>query len=333
MTKRVAINGFGRIGRAAMRIIMQRPELGIEIVAINDPSPLEQTMLLFEFDSNYGRYPGTVELSADEKFMIVDGKKIQVFASREISELPWGDLDIDVVLECTGVFRTADKVQPHLDQGAKKVLLSAPAKGDGFETIVLGVNEHALKDEHCLLSNASCTTNGLAPMVKALHESFEVESGLMTTIHSYTNDQRILDVGHSDLRRARAAALNIIPTSTGAAKAVALVLPELKGKLNGLSIRVPTPTVSLVDLVVQVKKAPKDADEVNAILKAASDKNPAILGYETRPLVSMDYKGDSRSSIVDASETMVIGNQIKVLTWYDNEWGYSNRLVELAAKL
>ena len=328
MTKRVAINGFGRIGRMALRIAMQNKD--VEIVAINDPSPLEQTALLLEFDSNHGRYPGTVETGKD--CLIVDGKKIKVFSTRNVSDLPWGELKIDTVLECTGIFRTVETAQPHIDQGAKKVLLSAPAKGEGFTTIVLSVNDDTLTGDEKFISNASCTTNGFAPVVKALHEAFEIENGLMTTIHSYTNDQRILDVGHSDLRRARAAALNIIPTSTGAAKAVGLVLPELKGKLNGISVRVPTPTVSLVDFVALVKKD-VTVEEVNAVLEKRSKEIPHILGYETRPLVSMDYKHDPRSCIVDASETMVVGRQVKVLTWYDNEWGYSNRLVELAAKL
>jgi len=327
---RIAINGFGRIGRAALRIALQKEDL--EVVAINDPSPIEQTAHLFEFDSNYGRYPGKVEIGKDGKSLCIDGKCIQTFASREITELPWKELKIDVVLECTGVFRTAEKAQPHLDQGAKKVLLSAPAKSEGFSMIVLGVNDDTLTGKETLISNASCTTNGFAPMVKVIHEAFGIESGLMTTIHSYTNDQRILDVGHKDLRRARAAALNIIPTSTGAAKAVGKVYPELNGKLNGISVRVPTPTVSLVDFVAELKKE-VTAEEVNKALKAASKKMPHILGYEERPLVSMDYKGDPRSCIVDASETMVIGKQVKILTWYDNEWGYSNRLVELAAKL
>lgn len=328
MTKRVAINGFGRIGRCALRIAMKDPN--IEVVAINDPSPLEQTTLLFEFDSNYGRYPGTVEVKDNN--IVVDGKEIKTFATRNITDLPWGDLDIDVVLECTGVFRTAEKAQPHLDQGAKKVLLSAPAKSEGFQTIVLGVNDHELDTSGKLFTNASCTTNGLAPVAKVLDEEFGIESGLMTTIHAYTNDQRILDVGHSDLRRARAAALNVIPTSTGAAKAVGLVLPQLKGKLNGISVRVPTPTVSLVDLTVKLKKS-ATAEEVNAAFKAFSDIHPHILGYEARPLVSMDYKADNRSSIVDAAETMVIDDMVKVLAWYDNEWGYSCRLVELAGML
>jgi glyceraldehyde 3-phosphate dehydrogenase len=232
-------------------------------------------------------------------------------------------------MECTGVFCTKEKCQAHLDQGAKKVLLSAPAKDEGFKTIVLGVNEDDLKADDKFVSNASCTTNCLAPVAKVLHDNFGIVTGLMTTIHAYTNDQNVLDVGHKDLRRARAAGLSMIPTSTGAAKAVGLVIPELKGKMTGLAVRVPTPTVSLVDLVVKVTKK-VTVEDVNKALEAASNENPALLGYETRPLVSKDFQGDSRSSIVDASETMVIGDMVKVLAWYDNEWGYSCRYVDLA---
>ncbi len=329
MTKRVAINGFGRIGRAAARIIIEG-NCDLELVAINDPAPSEQTVHLFQFDTNYGKFNGEVSTENGGNILNINGKKIQNFSTREISELPWGEHGIDVVLECTGVFRTLEKVQPHISQGAKKVLLSAPAKTDGFTTIVVGVNDADLSDSDKFVSNASCTTNCLAPVAKVLHENFEIVSGLMTTIHAYTNGQRILDVGHKDLRRARAAAENIIPTSTGAAKAVGLVLPELQGKLNGLAVRVPTPTVSLVDLVVKVGKS-TSMKEVNAALKKESEVHPHILGYETRPLVSMDYKLDPRSSIVDATETMVMdGDLIKVMSWYDNEWGYSCRLVELA---
>ncbi len=331
MKKRIAINGFGRIGRAAARIILQdHPEL--ELVAINDPSLPEVTAHLFQFDTNYGRYPGTVTTESDGTVLNVNGTKIKNFSTREISELPWGDLDIDVVLECTGVFRTLEKAQPHIDQGAKKVLLSAPAKSEGFTTVVLGVNDEILTGKERFVSNASCTTNCLSPVAKVLHENFEIKSGLITTVHSYTSSQNILDMGHKDLRRARAAAENMIPTSTGAAKAVGLVLPELNGKLNGLAVRVPMPTVSLVDLTVKIgKKA--SAEEINAALKAASDKIPEILGFETRPLVSSDYRCDSRSSIVDADQTMVIDDLVKVLTWYDNEWGYSCRLVDIAARM
>lgn len=329
MKKRIAINGFGRIGRAAARIILDNPDL--ELVAINDPSPTEQTMHLFMFDTNFGRFKGDISLEKDD-YLNINGQQVKNFSTRNIEDLPWGDLNIDVVLECTGVFRTKETASKHLEQGAKKVLLSAPGKSDGFTSVVLGVNEDILTGNETLISNASCTTNCLAPVAKVLQENFGIESGLMTTIHAYTNDQRILDVGHKDLRRARAAAQNIIPTTTGAAKAVGVVLPELEGKLNGISIRVPVPTVSLVDLVFKPsKKVTKE--EVNTALEAASKANPSILGFEKRPLVSSDYLCDSRSSIVDAAETMVMGDLVKVLAWYDNEWGYSCRLVELAAML
>lgn len=329
MKKRVAINGFGRIGRCAARVILEHDDL--ELVAINDPSDPDLTAHLFAFDTNFGRLPYPV--SVEDGYLVVGDKRIRNFTTRDVTELPWGDLDIDVVLECTGVFRTLDKSEPHIAQGAKKILLSAPAKSEGFTTIVLGVNDDTLTGDEVYLSNASCTTNCLSPVAKVIDEAFGIERGFMTTVHSYTNDQRILDTTHKDMRRARAAAQNIIPTTTGAAKAVGLVLPHLKGKLNGISIRVPSPTVSIVDLVAQVRTAPESAEAVNATLKAASDANPHILGFETRPLVSSDYKMDSRSSIVDADQTMVIDNMVKVVAWYDNEWGYSNRLVELAAKV
>jgi len=330
--KRIAINGFGRIGRCAARILMQDHSDKLELVAINDPSDALLMAHLFEFDSNYGRYAGKVSVEEDGKILNIDGHKIQKFATREIKELPWGALGVDVVIDCTGVFCNGEKCQPHLDQGAKKVLLSSPAKDESFKTIVLGVNEETLKPSDVFVSNASCTTNGLAPVAKVLHENFGIISGLMTTIHAYTNDQNILDVSHKDWRRARAAALNMIPTSTGAAKAVGLVLPELKGKLDGLAVRVPTPTVSLVDLVIKVSK-PVTVESVNKAIEEASKKMPHIIGYEPRPLVSSDFKGDTRSTIFDPAETKVIGDIVKILTWYDNEWGYSCRLVELAERL
>lgn len=334
MKKRVAINGFGRIGRAAARLILTEYADQLELVAINDPSPIETTAHLFQFDSNYGTFEKTVTAGVDngQDYLEVDGERILNFSTRNITDLPWGDLGVDIVLECTGVFRTEEKCQPHLDQGAKKVLLSAPAKSEGFRSIVIGVNDEELLDSDVFVSNASCTTNCLAPVAKVLHDTFEIQSGLMTTIHAYTNDQNVLDVGHKDLRRARAAALSMIPTSTGAAKAVGLVCPALKGKLTGLAIRVPTPVVSLVDLTIKVSK-PVTAEEVNAALKKASDANPHLIGFETRPLVSKDFQCDSRSSIVDASETLVIDDMVKVLSWYDNEWGYSCRFVELATKM
>lgn len=327
MKKRIAINGFGRIGRSAARIIMQdHPEL--ELVAINDPSPIAHSALLFGYDSNFGRYPGTVAAQGDDT-LIIDEHKIQKFTTRDIADLPWGDLGIDAVLECTGVFKTAEKASAHLDQGAKKVVLSCPAKGDGFATFVIGANEDQITGDETLISNASCTTNCLAPIAKVLDDSFGIESGLMTTIHSYTTSQPVLDLGGKDLRRGRAAALNMVPTTTGAAKAVALVLPQLKGKMTGMAVRVPTPTVSLVDLTIKVKKS-ASVEEVNAAVKAASEKNPHIIGYNDQPLVSMDFKEDPRSTIFDADSTYVMGDMVKILSWYDNEWGYSNRLVELA---
>ncbi len=329
MKKRIAINGFGRIGRASARIILDKHADTMELVAINDPSPTEQTVHLFKYDTNFGTYHRDIKVGADEKTLTVDGHEIQNFSTRNIEDLPWGDLEVDVVLECTGVFRTKEGAGKHLKQGAKKVVISAPAKSDGFATVVLGVNEDILTGEETLISNASCTTNCLAPFAKVLHDEFEIKSGLMTTIHSYTTSQVLLDTGVPDLRRSRAAAENLIPASTGAAIAVGIVLPELKGKLNGMSVRVPMPTVSLVDLVVKVGRN-VTKEEVNAALKKASDANPNILGYETKPLVSSDYKCESRSSVIDASETMVIDDMVKVLAWYDNEWGYSCRLVDLA---
>ncbi len=331
MKKRIAINGFGRIGRSAARIIMQDHKDTLELVAINDPSPIEHSALLFGYDSNFGRYPGTVEAKGDDT-LVIDGKSISKFTTRNIEELPWGDLEVDVVLECTGVFRKAEGAQKHIDQGAKKVVISAPAKSDGFDTFVIGANCDQITGNETLVSNASCTTNCLAPIAKVLDDEFGIESGLMTTIHSYTTSQPVLDLGGKDLRRGRAAALNMVPTSTGAAKAVALVLPNLKGKLTGMAVRVPTPTVSLVDLTVKVQK-PVTVEAVNAAVKAASEKNPHILGYNDKPLVSMDFKQDSRSSIFDADSTYVMGDLVKVLSWYDNEWGYSCRIVELAEKL
>jgi len=332
MKTRVAINGFGRIGRCAARSIFEKHADTMELVAINDPSDPKLTEHLFKHDSTFGAFKGEAKMSDDGKTFVINGQDVKNFSTREISELPWGDLNIDVVLECTGVFRTKEGASKHLDQGAKKVVISAPAKSDGFTTIVLGVNEDILTGDEKLISNASCTTNCLAPVAKVLNDEFEIESGFMTTIHSYTTSQRILDMGHKDLRRARAAAENIIPTSTGAAIAVGLVLPELNGKLNGMSIRVPTPDVSIVDLVVNVKKD-VTVESVNAALKKASDAMPNILGYSTEPLVSMDYRGENRSSVVDAAETMVMGNMVKVLAWYDNEWGYASRLVDLAEKV
>lgn len=327
--KKIAINGFGRIGRMALSAIIKR-KMNLEVVAINDLAPAETLAHLFEFDSTYGRFDG--EVSHTEDSLIVNGKKIAVYTEKDPTQLPWKDLEIDVVLECTGFFCTRESASMHLQAGAKRVILSAPAKGDIDGTFVMGVNEGDFDPiKHFIISNASCTTNGLAPVAKVLDENFGIEKGLMTTIHSYTGDQRLLDAPHKDLRRARSAGLSMVPTTTGAAKAVGLVLPHLLGKLNGCSIRVPTPTVSLVDLTVELKNA-SSVEAINVAFKKASENELAgILGYEERPLVSIDFKMDARSSIVDAASTQLIGNNmVKVLAWYDNEWGYANRLVDLA---
>jgi glyceraldehyde 3-phosphate dehydrogenase len=302
----------------------------VEIVSVNDLTDAKTLAHLFKYDSNFGIFSGTVE--AKESSIVINGQEIGITALRNPAELPWKALGVDIVLESTGLFTDASKAKAHIDAGAKKVLISAPAKGEDA-TFVIGVNEHTYDPaKHNIISNASCTTNCLAPMAKVISDTFGIEAGLMTTIHAYTNDQRILDMPHSDLRRARAAALSMIPTTTGAAKAVALVLPELKGKLNGFSMRVPTPTVSVVDLTCTLTKS-ASVEEINAALKAASEgAMKGILGYTEEKLVSIDFKGDSRSSIVDALSTMQIGdNLVKVLSWYDNEWGYSCRLAQLTA--
>ena len=341
MTVKVGINGFGRIGRQVLKAIIEQAGDQLEVVAINDLFDTATNAHLFKYDSNYGAYPGTVEISGND--LIVDGKTIKVFAEKDPSNLPWKDLGVEIVIEGTGVFR--DKIgnpakgKPgvivHIEKGgAKKVIITAPAKNEDL-TIVLGVNEKQYDPAvHHVVSNASCTTNCLAPAAKVIHDHFKIQHGLMTTIHAYTNDQRILDLAHSDLRRARAAAMNIIPTTTGAAKALALVIPDLKGKFDGISLRVPTPTVSVVDFVATVEKE-TSVEEVNAALKAAADGPLAgILGFCEEPLVSMDFKGDTRSSIIDAENTMVIaGKMVKVLAWYDNEWGYSCRVADLAAMM
>jgi glyceraldehyde 3-phosphate dehydrogenase len=328
MSIKVAINGFGRIGRNVFKIAQTKLGKDIEIVAINDLTDTKTLAHLLEFDSTFGKFAGTVE--AKENSIVVNGKEIKILAERDPKNLPWKALGVDVVIESTGLFTKKEKAMAHVEAGAKKVIISAPATDEDI-TIVLGVNEKEYDPaKHNIISNASCTTNCLAPFAKVLDDKFGIVKGLMTTVHSYTNDQRILDLPHSDLRRARAAAENIIPTTTGAAKAVGSVLPNLKGKLNGFSLRVPTPTVSVTDLVAELKTS-VTAAEVNAALKEASEGSmKGILGYEERPLVSMDYRGDERSSIVDAPSTMVIdGNMVKVVSWYDNEWGYSNRVVDL----
>ncbi|MEA3341427.1 MAG: type I glyceraldehyde-3-phosphate dehydrogenase [Chloroflexota bacterium] len=331
MRVKVGINGFGRIGRQVLKAMKEKYGDEFDIVAINDLFPPETNAHLFKYDSNYGVYPGTVEVVGGD--IVVDGDRIKVFAERDPAKLPWGDLGAEVVIEATGVFRDGKKAAVHIKAGAKKVIISAPAKpAESVDlTVVLGVNDDQYDPaNHHVLSNASCTTNCLAPAVKVVNDNFGIVKGLMTTIHSYTGDQRVLDLGHKDLRRARAAALNIIPTTTGAAKALALVIPELEGKFDGMAIRIPTPTVSIVDFVAELEKA-ATAEQVNAAFKAAAaGPMKGILGYSEEPLVSMDYKGDPRSSIVDGPNTMVIGgNLLKVLTWYDNEWAYSVRICDL----
>ena len=327
MAVRVAINGFGRIGRNVFRASQNNKD--IEIVAINDLTDTKTLAHLLKWDSTFGEFKHDVK--AGDGKIIVDGKEIAVLAKRDPAELPWKDLKVDIALECTGLFLDKASAGKHITAGARKVLISAPAK-DPDATFVIGVNEHTYDPKtHHIISNASRTTNCLAPFTKVIHETFGIVHGLMNTIHSYTNDQNLLDLPHKDLRRARAACLSIIPTSTGAAKAVSLVLPELKGKLDGMSLRVPTPNVSIVDVVFEVSKK-TTKEEVNAALKAAAEgKLKGILQYEEAPLVSIDFKGNPHSSIIDAALTTVIeGSMVKILSWYDNEWGYSNRLRDLA---
>ena len=330
MATKIGINGFGRIGRLALKAINQRVASELEVVAVNDLADAGTNAHLFKYDSNYGVYPGKVE--AEEDSIMVDDKEIKVLAERDPAKIPWRDYGVDIVIESTGLFTQAAKAAGHFQGGAKKVIISAPAREEDI-TIVLGVNEGQYDSaKHHVISNGSCTTNCIAPVVKVLHQNFGLSRGLMTTIHSYTNDQRILDVFHSDLRRARAAAVNIIPTTTGAARTVTVVIPELKGKLHGIAIRVPTSTVSLVDFVADLSRL-ISAEEVNQAFKdAAEGELKGIVEYCTEPLVSMDFKGNSASAIFDALSTMVIdGNMVKVLAWYDNEWGYSCRLADLAA--
>lgn len=327
MSVKIGINGFGRIGRQVLRILLEKyPEF--DIVAINDITSPETNAHLFQYDSTYGKSHFDVSLEGD--FMHAGKAKFKVLAMKNPAELPWKALGADIILECTGLFTESEKAKLHMAAGAKKVLISAPAKGDVF-TVVLGVNEKQYDpSKHHIISNASCTTNCLAPFAKVIHENFTIEHALMTTIHAYTNDQRILDLPHKDLRRARAAGLNIIPTTTGAAKAVGLVLPELKGKFDGLSLRVPVPTVSVVDLVCNLGKS-TTKEEVNKKFKEASEGSlKGILGYTELPLVSSDFKGCSLSSVVDGQSTMIIGDKmLKVIAWYDNEWGYATRLADL----
>jgi len=328
MTVKIGINGFGRIGRLVFRAALNNPE--VEVVAINDLGNAAANAHLLKYDSVHGILDA--EVTAEDGSFKVNGKEVKVFAEKDPAKLPWSSVGVDIVVESTGLFTDATKAAAHLEGGAKKVIISAPAKNEDI-TIVMGVNEDKYDPaQHKIISNASCTTNCLAPVAKVLQEKFGIKRGLMTTVHSYTNDQRILDQIHKDLRRARAAGNSIIPTTTGAAKAVALVLPELKGKLNGFAMRVPTPNVSVVDLVAELGKD-VTVEEVNGVLKAAAEGElKGILAYSDEPLVSIDYNGNPHSSIVDGLSTMVIeGSMVKVIAWYDNEWGYSNRVVDLAA--
>ncbi len=327
---RISINGFGRIGRNALRALLEKGLAGLEIVAINDPFCDSKAALhMFKYDSIFGRFKGECEVSDDS--IVVNGKKIRYVQEKDPSKLPWKELKIDIVLECSGAFTDALKAKAHIDAGAKKVIISAPATNEDA-TFVLGVNEKSYDpSKHNIISNASCTTNCLAPVVKVLNDTFGIEVGLMTTIHAYTNDQNLQDAPHKDMRRSRAAAVSMIPTTTGAAKAIGLVLPELKGKLNGFAMRVPTINVSVVDFVCTTKK-PVTAEAVNKALKDATTSSlKGILAFTDEPLVSVDFLGDPHSSFVDGQMTMVTGDKlVKVISWYDNEWGYSNRLIELA---
>jgi len=329
---RVGINGFGRIGRQVLKAALERHGELLEVVAVNDLGDVNTNAHLFKYDTSYGRFPGKVEV--DGQRFIINGKPVENFSYRDPAQIPWRDMGVDIVLECTGIFRTGPKAAAHLKAGARKVIISAPAKEvDG--TFVMGVNHELYDpDKHHIVSNASCTTNCLAPPAKVVHESFGIRRGVMTTVHSYTNDQRILDLPHKDLRRARTAGANIIPTTTGAAKAVALVVPELEGRFDGYALRVPTPTVSVVDFTAILEK-PADTEALRqALIQAAQGPLKGIMHCEQEPLVSSDYKGDEHSSIVDLPFTMVYAdNMAKVLAWYDNEWGYSCRLSDLAAHL
>ena len=329
MSIKVGLNGFGRIGRAVLRLAQTEFGDDIEIVALNARANTETLVHLFKYDSCYGKFNGEASV-VGENVMEVNGKEIKIFRCNDPEDIPWGELGVDIVVESTGIFKDREKASKHIKAGAKKVIITAPGKNEDV-TIVMGVNEEDYDPaNHHIISNASCTTNCLAPFAKVLDDKFGIEKGLMTTVHAYTNDQRILDKSHKDLRRARAAGESIIPTTTGAAKAVSKVLPQLEGKLNGFALRVPTPTVSLVDLVCELKK-PATVEEINAAFKEASEGYmKGILGYSEEPLVSVDYKGDERSSIVDGLSTLSMGDKMfKILSWYDNEWGYSARTVDL----
>src|SRR3990170_1107842 len=330
MATKIGINGFGRIGRLTFRTITQRHKGELEIVAVNDLTNTKTNAHLLKWDSSYGRYPGTVEATADS--IVVDGKNVRVLAEREPARIPWRDFGVDIVIESTGFFEDATKAAGHLQGGAKKVIISAPATNEDA-TLVLGVNADKYDAaRHKIISNASCTTNCVAPVVKVLHDNFGVVKGLMTTVHSYTGDQRIQDTAHSSLRRARAAGLSMVPTTTGAARLVGVLIPELKGKIDGLSIRVPTPTVSVIDFVAEVSKTVTKEQVNQAFQAAANGPLKGIVEYCTEELVSVDFKGNPASAIIDALSTMAIGNNmVKVVAWYDNEWGYSCRLGDMAA--
>ncbi len=334
MTIKVAINGYGRIGRNVLRAHYENGKKhGIQIVAINDLGDPQTNAHLTRYDTAHGKFPGTVAVDGDT--MVVNGDRIRVLANRNPAELPWGELGVDVVMECTGFFTSKEKASAHLKGGAKKVIISAPGGKDVDATVVFGVNQGVLKSSHTVISNASCTTNCLAPVAKVLHNNLGIESGLMTTIHAYTNDQVLTDVYHEDLRRARSATMSMIPTKTGAAAAVGLVLPDLNGKLDGFAMRVPTINVSVVDLTFASKKA-TSVDEVNAMMKAAADGElKGVLGYNMDPLVSIDFNHDPRSSIFDSTQTRVSpdGKLVKILSWYDNEWGFSNRMLDTTIAL
>ena len=321
---RVAINGFGRIGRLVLRAALVSGRDDIEFVAVNDLAPAEQNAYLLQYDSVHGKLP--IDVKLDGEYIIAGNQKIKCLSERDPSKLPWGDMNIDVVMECTGIFTAADKARVHLDCGARRVLVSAPSAG-ADKTIVFGVNQNTLTSDDLIVSNASCTTNCLAPVAQVLDEKFGIESGWMTTVHAYTGDQQLLDKNHKDFRRARAAGLSMIPTSTGAAKAIGLVLPNLAGKLDGMAIRVPTPDVSVVELVVNLTRD-TTVDEINNAMRAAQSET---FGYNELPLVSVDFKGNTHSSIFDASQTKILGNRlVHVTAWYDNEWGFSNRMCDTA---
>ncbi|HXF61419.1 MAG TPA: type I glyceraldehyde-3-phosphate dehydrogenase [Caldilineaceae bacterium] len=328
MATRIAVNGFGRIGRQVTKALLEKYRGQFDLVAVNDLSDVETNAHLFKYDSNYGIYPGAVEVDGGD--IVIDGDRVKVCAEKDPSKLPWGDMGVDIVVESTGVFTDREKAALHLSAGAKKVIISAPAKGEDI-TICMGVNQEKYDpSKHHVISNASCTTNCLAPAAKVVNDSFGIEQGVMTTVHAYTNDQRILDLVHKDLRRARAAALSIIPTTSGAAKALALVIPELKGKFDGFAMRVPTSTVSVIDFVAKVRNPVSTEELLAAFDAAAAGPMQGVLAVSREPLVSIDYKGNAFSCTIDAEFTRVYGDLVKVVGWYDNEWAYSVRVTDLA---